>query len=164
MRYKYTFKKKPNMILGVRGMLLAMSEYGIVQYTEKALIVYTGKITRYEYSYEQNVWDKIVGATKTYNVKPPVLDVDVLDVDNALFFTMTTEASPKEYYRKRREEVCYPVINRGQLWYNHLTLAQKAELNDWYEAWLDATETLVIPSEPAWLNDKLNKIEPEELL
>ena len=69
-----------------------------------------------------------------------------------------------DMYRSIRSQVCFPIINRGQLWYNHLTLAQKSELNDWYEAWLDITHTFVIPTAPSWLNNTLNKIEPEELL
>lgn len=54
--------------------------------------------------------------------------------------------------RKRRETECFPVINRGGLWYAKLTEAQRAELSAWYEAWLDAPATGVIPSVPTWLN------------
>lgn len=163
MKYKYTFKTCPSYIVGATNMLLAISEYGPVTFTQKSLIVNTGKITTYEYSYITGMWDKIVGSVKTHNVKPPVLDVDDLYVDNALFFTVAN-GDKKEYYRMRREQDCFPIINRGQLWYNHLTLAQKSELNDWYEAWLDITHTFVIPTAPSWLNNTLNKIEPEELL
>ena len=74
------------------------------------------------------------------------------------------EEFKKVHYRVRREQICFPYINRGQLWYHHLKSSQITELNDWYEAWLDVTETLSEPNTPIWLNDKINKIETEELL
>lgn len=62
-----------------------------------------------------------------------------------------SEAAKVEY-RKRREVECFPIINRGQLWYDTLSAAQLAELKTWYQSWLDSTNTLVIPEKPAWLN------------
>lgn len=53
--------------------------------------------------------------------------------------------------RQHRDEVCFPVINRGEMWYSILTDAQKEELKAWYTAWLDAPETLVEPEMPTWL-------------
>ncbi len=57
----------------------------------------------------------------------------------------------KNILRIKREQECYPIINRGQLWYSHLTDEQKQELDDWYEKWLNVTETKVIPERPSWL-------------
>ena len=53
--------------------------------------------------------------------------------------------------RNKREKQCFPYINRGQLWYGKLTDEQKSELDAWYQAWLDVTETKNIPTAPAWL-------------
>ena len=53
--------------------------------------------------------------------------------------------------RAKREAECFPIINRGQLWYDTLTEEQMAELKDWYIAWLNVTDTLVIPNKPNWL-------------
>lgn len=54
--------------------------------------------------------------------------------------------------RRRRQKECFNLIdNRSQLWYNHITEEQKAELNLWYEAWLDAPKTKIIPVKPEWL-------------
>lgn len=53
--------------------------------------------------------------------------------------------------RQKREKLCFPYINRGELWYDTLSDAQKTELNIWYLAWLDVTETKVIPAVPEWL-------------
>jgi hypothetical protein len=53
--------------------------------------------------------------------------------------------------RQRREQECFSVINRGTLWYEMLTEAQKEELKTWYQAWLDATDTRVMPDKPVWL-------------
>lgn len=55
--------------------------------------------------------------------------------------------------RADRENACFPIINRGQLWYNKLTESQKTELDAWYQAWLDAPETLTEPETPAWLKE-----------
>ena len=54
--------------------------------------------------------------------------------------------------RSQREKVCYPIINRGALWYSRLTVNQKEELDAWYQAWLDVTDTKVLPDMPTWLN------------
>ena len=62
-----------------------------------------------------------------------------------------SEAAKAEY-RKCREVECFPIINRGQLWYDTLSAAQLAELKTWYQSWLDGTNTLAIPEKPAWLN------------
>lgn len=62
------------------------------------------------------------------------------------------EKQAAEELRQRREHECFPVINRGQLWYEGLTAEQKAELAAWYQGWLDITETHTIPEKPAWLS------------
>lgn len=54
--------------------------------------------------------------------------------------------------RFKREKTCFPIINRGELWYSRLTAYQKKELDAWYQAWLDVTDTKVLPDMPVWLN------------
>lgn len=63
--------------------------------------------------------------------------------------------------RQRRKDECFSIVNRGQLWYNCLTIEQRSELNGWYHAWLNATETGIIPAKPLWLDFKIEK---EEIL
>ena len=53
--------------------------------------------------------------------------------------------------RGRREIECFSITDRGELWYSHLTQEQLTELNSWYEAWLNVTETKIIPEKPSWL-------------
>ena len=53
--------------------------------------------------------------------------------------------------RERRKVECFEVVNRGEVWYERLSETQKAELESWYQAWLDVTETKVVPEVPAWL-------------
>lgn len=53
--------------------------------------------------------------------------------------------------RYQRQSECFPIINRGTLWYEQLTKIQIEELNSWYKAWLDVTETGIIPDKPIWL-------------
>jgi hypothetical protein len=57
-----------------------------------------------------------------------------------------------EMLRLKREQECFTVINRGRLWYSHLTDEQLVELDDWYQAWLDVTETRIIPNMPVWID------------
>lgn len=54
--------------------------------------------------------------------------------------------------RHRRERECFSVINRGALWYERLTEEKKVELGQWYDDWLDITETKIVPEKPIWLN------------
>ncbi len=58
----------------------------------------------------------------------------------------------RSQYRMRREAECFSIINRGQLWYDTLTDAQREELRQWYQSWLDGTDTLAVPDRPAWLH------------
>ena len=58
-----------------------------------------------------------------------------------------------ERLRERRKRECFPVINRGQLWYDLLTDQERSELTAWYSAWLDVTETLEPPDMPEWLGE-----------
>ena len=53
--------------------------------------------------------------------------------------------------RAEREVECFPIINRGQLWYANLTPEQLAELDVWYKNWLNVTETKIVPEKPDWL-------------
>lgn len=61
--------------------------------------------------------------------------------------------------RIQRENECFFVINRGELWYKRLAEEQKQELNIWYQQWLDVTEetnkdengNYIIPIKPSWL-------------
>lgn len=56
--------------------------------------------------------------------------------------------------RALRDSKCFSVIDRSILWHNRLTEEQKTELNAWYQAWLNVTETKVIPDKPKWLEEK----------
>jgi len=62
-----------------------------------------------------------------------------------------SEKQAVEELRLRREQECFPIINRGQLWYESLTAEQNTELAAWYQGWLDVTETQTVPEKPVWL-------------
>ena len=70
-----------------------------------------------------------------------------------------TKEEVLDLLRTRREEECFPIINRGSLWFEQLSEAQKAELKTWYKSWLDITDKYVdgmdylslIPTKPNWL-------------
>lgn len=72
---------------------------------------------------------------------------------------MTAQSSNN--IRLRREKECFPIINRSWMWHARLTNEQQLELARWYQNWLDAPATGIIPITPAWINDKTK---PEEIL
>jgi hypothetical protein len=57
--------------------------------------------------------------------------------------------------RARRIDECFIYTDRGKLWYDKLTTPQFNELKTWYEAWLNAPATKVIPTKPAFLNNSI---------
>ena len=63
--------------------------------------------------------------------------------------------------RKKRDTECFTIVNRSVLWHKRLNSQQKRELEAWYQAWLDAPETGIIPQAPSWVN---NKTKSEEIL
>lgn len=78
-------------------------------------------------------------------------------VDGVLYFdeeklSAINAEKEKTTIRRQRESECFPIINRGQLWYATLSPEQLTELSNWYTAWLDAPETLTTPKAPEWLN------------
>lgn len=73
-----------------------------------------------------------------------------LELDSDRLNSESTE-SVKAELRARREVECFPTINRGQLWYDILTDSQVQELQAWYKAWLDVTDTGQVPERPVWL-------------
>lgn len=58
---------------------------------------------------------------------------------------------PDENLRLMREDECFSYIDRSRLWYDSLSSEQYQELQEWYNAWLNVTETKVIPTKPSWL-------------
>ena len=65
--------------------------------------------------------------------------------------TIVTAEEKNEHLRKLRGSECYPIINRGQFWYDTLTEEQREELREWYQKWLDVTKTQTPPKIPTWL-------------
>ena len=76
----------------------------------------------------------------------------LLSFDGAEDEKLRTE-STKQELRLRRQNECFSYVNRGQLWYTMLSVKQIAELTVWYKAWLNVTDTLVVPEKPSWLED-----------
>ena len=61
----------------------------------------------------------------------------------------------KDKIRFERQRVCFPVVNRGQFWYDTLTQSEKNEIREWYQQWLDAPETGVIPDDLDFIKKEL---------
>lgn len=96
-----------------------------------------------------------------YNYSKIIINDQYADCEPADFNSNLTFNSDKynerkesekiEALRQRRASECFPIINRGQLWYKTLTDTQKTELENWYNSWLDVTETLKTPTKPNWI-------------
>ncbi len=106
----------------------------------------------YKFEYEMKKYDEIAEWCNTNECTLEESYEDgkyfytIVKLDNSL-----TEEEELNHLRKSREYQCFSIINRGQLWYNTLTEAQIQELNQWYQDWLDVTETKVIPTKLSWL-------------
>lgn len=72
-----------------------------------------------------------------------------LNDDNCTFSLVTTPNV--EALRFARVFECFNLLNKGNLWYEMLEENKKEELKSWYKAWLDITETGIIPEKPSWL-------------
>lgn len=160
----YYFRDKPEQLSGDK--LLATNEFGDIIIFKGKLYIPTKNGYNIVYSFINRDWAEVLSGVVLNNKPNLTLSCENLIVKDTDFFKylVCNDEFILNYYRHMREKMCYPIINRGKLWYDHLTLAQHTELNDWYEAWLDVTETHIIPDTPEWVDDKLNKIEPEELL
>lgn len=122
--------------------------------------------------YLQNENEEIIeDGIERFNDKCKEMDREKYHIVNgyngALFFleyTKTEEYKQKaqafaergriENLRRRRDLECFAIINRGALWYEKLTPDEKAELESWYQGWLDVTETGIAPETPEWLKNK----------
>ena len=90
--------------------------------------------------------DTFIDAFRAYKYENGQL---ILDQDK---LQMLNEECFNEELRLKRQKLCFPYINRGELWYNRLSDTQKNELDTWYQAWLDVTDTKVVPIAPEWLS------------
>lgn len=70
---------------------------------------------------------------------------------DAVRYAQMQDVRDKNSLRILREKECFAVVNRGELWYETLTDTQRAELQAWYRAWLDVTDTMQIPDKPGWV-------------
>lgn len=141
-----------------------IQENGLVKVTDTEVTV------KHKYTSEFDFDDKAVakleelGYKKYVQKSPKISSVKTLTLqyelkDDVIYgsYVEGKEVDPdrlaryQNSIRARRESECFPIINRGELWYNNLTDMQKAELAEWYAAWLNAPETLKIPTRPEWL-------------
>ena len=93
---------------------------------------------------------------KLKNVKPIRLSELVTVFSHFAFRNKMDNETTVEYnLRKLRHYTCFPIVDRGTLWYNDLSDEQYVELKQWRQAWLDVTKTHIVPVTPEWVNNKL---------
>lgn len=59
----------------------------------------------------------------------------------------------KDIIRQQRKYQCFKKVDRSPMWYKSLTEEQQQELQSWYQAWLNAPDTGIIPETPIWLEE-----------
>ena len=91
---------------------------------------------------EDEVYEKAIQIPNSYKVE-----------NDKFVLLISVEELDKEIIRKRRKSECFPIINRGELWRETLTDEQRVELKTWYQQWLDAPQTNIIPKPLQWLTD-----------
>lgn len=109
--------------------------------------------SRYEITEEtrDSLFEEINNRTHEDNLYQWVGIIPDVDGSPKVSLIPRTVEEQKEIIRRLRANRVFPIINRSNFWYNTLTETQKQELQTWYQAWLDATETLVLPDRPSWL-------------
>lgn len=97
-----------------------------------------------EVDFNGHIWELLANPS-AFKIVDGVLtlDEDKLNSDK--------ESTELNELRILREKECFPLINRGALWYARLTDEQMGELDLWYQKWLDVTKTKEIPIKPIWL-------------
>lgn len=107
---------------------------------------------------EQSHYETIAEYPKGGKDVRKVIDVEYVapkdawdEYEDILYLVPLTDDEIIDNLRVQREDECFPIINRGQLWYDNLSDDQLQELNEWYRDWLDVTETRVVPTKPSWL-------------
>ena len=78
-----------------------------------------------------------------------VVDGECLCVD--MRTRQEKESDELDKLRERRARECSDLVNRGKLWFDMLDFYQKEQPKAWYVAWLDVTDTQIIPDKPRWL-------------
>ena len=111
--------------------------------------------TMYEVELDEAMHDKIVANMGRFVVEQDGEDlflnyVPQSESELAEERRQMTE-NEKNSLRNRRSKECYEVINRGKLWYARLTNEQLRELDDWYNQWLQVTDTMTVPQKPYWI-------------
>ena len=102
----------------------------------------------YEYKeYPNGGKDQIKVVDVAYRPAKP----ETYEYEDIQVYKPYTEEEYIHNLRAKRETECFPIVNRGQLWYDTLTEEQMIELKEWYIAWLNVTDTLIIPNKPNWL-------------
>ena len=93
-------------------------------------------------------------AIKIVDVEYRPAQEEIKQYEQIFIYIPFQDEEATEYLREFRERECFEIVNRGKLWYNLLTNQQFEELDEWYQAWLDVTETREVPTKPSWLEGK----------
>lgn len=89
---------------------------------------------------DDNLWEKIAGHREWFAVER-----------DKFILLKSEEEINKEIIRQRREEECFKVIDRSELWYEGLSEENKEELREWYQVWLKAPQTGIVPEKLEWI-------------
>lgn len=87
---------------------------------------------------------------------PEVKAKDAWDeYEECAYIIPLTDEEKKARLRAERETKCFSILDRSKFWYDTLTAEETKELKEWYEKWLNVTETMVEPETPKWLKSEV---------
>ena len=77
--------------------------------------------------------------------------IDLSDFDPLVESSTIDPEEVEKALRELRETECFPIVNRGDVWYNRLSSSERSQLENWYQEWLDVTETFKKPNKPSFI-------------
>lgn len=88
--------------------------------------------------------------------QPKIKPKDAWDeYEECAYIIPLTDEEKKARLRTKRENLCFSILDRSKFWYDTLTAEETKELKEWYEKWLNVTETMVEPETPKWLKSEV---------
>lgn len=165
----FCFKNKP--VIDNASREIGTCEYGAIRINDNKLYIPQSTSTKLVYDINTNRWytllyDCVINRAPrsliVYYDKFVIYDLRFFDILCRPDSDYTDEEIlelKRNHIRERRSNECFTVINRGRLWYDRLPSEIYTKLNKWYQAWLDAPNTLIVPEYLPEIDSKLNQME-----
>lgn len=166
----FCFKHK--LVIDNTNREIGTCEYGTICVNDNKLYIPESSSIKLVYDIDTNQWYTLHYDCVIDRVTPKSLMVyyDTFVIYDLRFFDILCRPDSnytddevlelkRNHIRERRRNECFTVINRGRLWYDSLPSKMYTKLNKWYQMWLDAPSTLIVPEYLYEIDNKLNQVE-----